>query len=133
MRVVASMLGLILCGTAGEARADDLEKSAEAMTFADVFKVAIRVAPQLQRAGFDVAHADAGVLSASAIEDWTLTMTGDYERSRVLSATRQPADIVGGSIGISRLLPTNGTIQLVGDTQSTDLIAAGLKSYTSTV
>src|SRR5262245_56134482 len=91
------------------ARADAFGESAVTIRYGDVFKLALRTAPQLERAGFDVTRADATVLSASAAEDWTLTLSGKLERTRVLSATLQPNDSISASIGISRLLPTNGT------------------------
>ncbi len=104
--------------TLSTARADKLDDSAQQLSVADVFKVAVRTAPALAQAAFDRSRADAAVLTATGAEDFVFTASGGVEKTKGApippSTVGDKTDIVSGSIGIAKLLPTNGTLELFG-------------------
>ncbi len=135
-------LGLAACLIAGSAGADshptiapelapDLAQATESITLIDVFKVAVRTSPALEHAAFDLAHADAAALSASATEDFRLVTTGDF--SRVNGAPIPPLtvgtknDVYTLSMGLSRVLPSNGTLELLASGNKTSSDSFGIQ------
>lgn len=114
------------------ARAETIESVAQPMTFADVFKVAVRTAPAFEHAGFEIARADAQVLQARAAENFRLVMTGDFARTRGApippSTAGNQTDVLTSTVGVARLLPTNGTLELFGSTSRTNSDFSGVQT-----
>lgn len=86
------------------------------LTIEDLLKVAVRVAPDLKSAAFDVSLAEANRQSSEGIEDWTTQLTSTNSRQKTPSATNEATST---SARISRLLPTNGTISVSGSANRT--------------
>lgn len=131
MRSVACcVLAALLASTADAQPADDappapiagslaeaLGRPAPSMSLPEVLEVAVRQSPALADAAIDVAIAEAAVLEATGIEDWLLSASAGWFRLR-----DQPVagDVVGTnsldqvdlSAGISKLLPTGGTVSM---------------------
>lgn len=133
----ALQLGVLACLVPASALADpvtiapELDKQTQTMTLAEVFKVAVRTSPALEHAAFDLAHAEAAVVSAQASEDIRVVTTGDF--SRVNGAPIPPLtvgsknDVYTLSMGISRILPTNGTLELLASGNKTSSDGFGIQ------
>lgn len=111
--------------------APDLEQKAQTLTLVEVFKVAVRTSPALEHAAFDLAHADAAVISANALEDVRVVTTGDFAR---VNGAPIPPLTVGSknevytlSLGISRILPSNGTLELLASGNKTNSDGFGIQ------
>ncbi len=130
-------LGVLACLLPTSAAADavtiapELDKQVETLSIVDVFKVAVRTSPALEHAAFDLAHADAAVISAQALEDFRLVTTGDF--SRVNGAPIPPLtvgtknDVYTLSMGLSRILPSNGTLELLASGNKTSSDGFGVQ------
>jgi outer membrane protein len=98
----------ILAMLAAQARAD--ERAADKpMSLPDVLVVAVRQAPDLERAAMDLAVARGALQRAEGIEDIKLTAGGSFVRFDVPGAAE---DLSTGSIDVGRALPTGGSIHL---------------------
>ena len=84
---------------------------------------AVRNSPALGTARIDVAVAEAGVLEAAGIEDFLFTATGNFTRLKTESVVTEQmtgaseADIVNGSVSLSKLFWTGATVSLEGTTR----------------
>ncbi len=130
-----AFLSLVILTSASTVRADDapaakLETSAQEMSFLDVFKAAVRTAPALEHVGFDIARADASLLTAKAAEAFTLRINTDFNRTNGApippSTQGNKTDVLSANMSLSRLLPTNGTLELVGNTSKTNSDFSGI-------
>jgi outer membrane protein len=96
----------------------EIEASAEALSLAEVFQVAVRVAPALEHAAYDVASAEARLTGSKGAEDFVITATGDVSRTKGAPSGTPPQgsrfDSARATLSIRRLLPTNGTLELIG-------------------
>ncbi len=95
---------------------------AATLTLPEVLQHAVRQSPQLASASIDVEVAEAGYLEATGLEDFLFNATGRYERRRNEPQGENPfgaadQDLFEGSVALSKLLWTGGTISLRGDTQ----------------
>ena len=109
MRVL--IVSLVAVVAAGRARADDalsLEK-AEKLTMDDLLKVAVRVAPELEAAAFDVETARANRQIAEGVTNWKAAATVTKSISKLPAATNSSLDTV---VLVSKLLPTNGVLAI---------------------
>ena len=109
MRVL--IVSLVAVVAAGRARADDalsLEK-AETLTMDDLLKVAVRVAPELEAAAFDVETARANRQIAEGVTNWKAAATVTKSISKLPAATNSSLDTV---VLVSKLLPTNGVLAI---------------------
>jgi outer membrane protein len=93
-----------LTAWAGEARAT---------TLPDLLQVVVRQAPSLASARIDIAIAEARIQQTWARNDWQID--AQLDGSRATTARQGTTTRIGGSAGISRLLPTGGTIALQVD------------------
>ena len=107
---------------------------ADTLTLPDVLQHAVRQSPQLASASIDVEVAEAGYLEATGLEDILFNATGAYLRRRTEPFEGDPfsqsdLDQWTGSISLSKLLWTGGTISLRADTERNRLpIFVGLDS-----
>jgi outer membrane protein TolC len=86
-------------------------------SLAAVLEHAVRNAPTLSTARIDVAVAEASVLQASGIEDLVLNLTGSFVRDHTIvdgDPDEFDTDSYSGSVSLSKLLWTGGTISLSG-------------------
>ena len=94
---------------------------AATLTLPEVLEHAVRQSPQLANARIDVEVAEAGYLEATGLEDFLLNVTGLFERQHYDSADDNfPAsdeNLFQGSIALSKLLWTGGSVSLRGDTR----------------
>jgi len=81
-----------------------IEADAERMSLAQLFGAAVRVAPQLQSAAFDVATARAARITAESIDDLDLTMSAN--RSLSWAPYVPVFDTGGFSATLARKRPT---------------------------
>src|SRR5258706_15749624 len=104
---IALMLGILV--HAAVVAGGTIEDEAEKQSLDDLFQVAVRVAPDLQSAAFDVATARAARISADAVEDTDLVVTADGTRS-IPSDASNALPLRSESIvaSLARRLPTNG-------------------------
>jgi outer membrane protein len=91
-----------------------------AISLTDVLQHAVRQSPGLATARIDVEVAEAGVLEATGLEDFLFNATGSYLRRRTEPIAGNPfgdndIDSFSGSLSISKLLFTGGTIALRAD------------------
>ncbi len=110
-----------------------------AWSLADVLEHAVRNAPTLNTARIDVAVAQASVLEASGIEDLIVNLTGSFVRNHYKAspdaeeADDLTLDTVGGSLSLSKLLWTGGTVSLSAETsRSENLFTFGDPPMTET-
>jgi outer membrane protein len=90
-------------------------RPARSMTLRTVLDAVVQQNPGLARSAADVASAEADVLSAMGVDDWLLSLTGSWMRSRSeLAQPFQPlaADTYSASAEASRALPTGGTLKI---------------------
>lgn len=95
---------------------------AATLTLPDVLQHAVRQSPQLASASIDVDVAVAGYLEATGLEDFLVNATGAYLRRRTEPIDDDPfadadLDQWTGSLALSKLLWTGGTVSLRADTQ----------------
>ena len=112
--VTVVLVGLV--GLGATARADDpspLDR-AEKLTIEDILKVAIRVAPDLQSAAFDVSTARAAKQTVLGVEDLLLSVDNSNTIAQLPASKNR---VITGDTKLSRVLPTNGTVT-VGATLS---------------
>ncbi|MBL0217073.1 MAG: TolC family protein [Myxococcales bacterium] len=96
--------------TAGShASADDRApfEKAERLTIDDLLKVAVRVAPELEAAAFDVAVARANRQAAEGVTNWNAAAAVNKNISKLVAATSSSLDT---QVLVSKLLPTNGVV-----------------------
>jgi outer membrane protein TolC len=84
------------------------------MSLGQVLEVAVRQSPGLTTATIDAAIADARLAAAAGIDDWLLAAQLDWLIRRDESVAgdvtgTDQLDSYGGSVSLSRLLPTGGT------------------------
>jgi outer membrane protein TolC len=97
---------LVLAWLVAPARADEPAKS---MSLVDVLAVAVREAPELERAAMDLEFARGGLQRAEGIEDIKLTAGYSFERFTVPGSSE---DLTTGSIDLGRNLPTGGSVHV---------------------
>jgi outer membrane protein TolC len=101
-----SLVAIAITALAGPARADDATKP---ISLADVLVVAVRQAPELERASMDLEIARATLQRAEGIEDVKISAGGSYVRFAL------PGDeetFTTGSVDIGRALPTGGSFHV---------------------
>lgn len=91
-----------------------------AISLTDVLQHAVRQSPGLATARIDVDVAEAGVLEATGLEDFLFNATGSYLRRRTEPVEgdlfgQDDTDSFSGSLSLSKLLFTGGTIALRAD------------------
>ncbi len=102
------MVGLASLASLGvRARAD----SGKPMSLEDVLAVAVRTAPELERAALDLEAARANLQRAEGIEDFRLTGGGSFVR---FSVPGDREDVSTGTIDLGRNLPTGGSVHVTG-------------------
>ena len=110
--LIVSVVALAVAGS--HARADDqipFEK-AERLTLDDLLKVAVRVAPELEAAAFDVAVARANRQVAEGVTNWVAAASANTTISKLPAATNSSLDT---QVVVSKLLPTNGVVAIGAD------------------
>ena len=85
------------------------EPAAKPVTLADVLAVAVRTAPELERAALDLEAARGGLERAEGIEDVKLSAGGSFVRFDVPGDSE---DLSTGTLDVSRNLPTGGTLHV---------------------
>jgi outer membrane protein TolC len=121
---------------------EDLASSpAEKVTLPSVLEVAVRRSPDLASASIDADIARAQVLLASGAEDWLLSASGTFARTKRLGfGADQDGDeiVVAGEsdarsfeVGLSKLLPTGGTASVGGTfaENETQGVRAGMEIF----
>ncbi len=123
---LASVIGsalLVVAPAAAEPKpkADPtFDQLAEELALPDLFAVAAKAAPVLESAGFSLDQARARFTSARGAYDLTLFANGDYSKLKGaivqlgLPGLEQTATSETASIGLRKLIPTNGTFELFG-------------------
>jgi outer membrane protein TolC len=100
------------------ANADELEKSGEKMTLPQLFGVAVRTAPELQNAAFSLQLAEAQLTASAGSHDFVLTAGTEFGRSlgtpTIPGIDGNGQDVLDNELSIRKLLPTNGTLELIG-------------------
>ena len=116
---VRTLAFVVVVLSASTARADeDLNiENAQSMTLDDLFKVAVRAAPELQAAAFDAGVAQAKLVAARGVEDWTATLATSESRTKRPASTDRA---FSSSLNLTRLLPTNGTVTIAATNTSTE-------------
>ncbi len=126
MRISAALVLVVALGPAAHAETDDLglDAAAQTITYVELYQVATRTAPAFEHAAFEFASADALVQQAEGPRNVVIRATGDFNR-RVGAPT--PPSTVGtstttitGQFGIAKLLPTNGTVELLTEAYRND-------------
>ena len=87
---------------------------ARATSLPELLKLAIRQAPSLQAARFDIAVAEARIAQTYGRDDWNLEADLTGSRTQFINEDRIPVNPtqVNGRIDLGRLLPTGGTINV---------------------
>ncbi len=110
----ALIVSLVAVVAAGQAHADEggpLDR-AEKFTMEDLLKVAVRVAPDLEAAAFDVETARANRRIAEGVTNWNTAAAVTKSISKLPAATNSSLDT---QVLVSKLLPTNGVLALGTD------------------
>ncbi|MGE5185782.1 MAG: TolC family protein [Acidobacteriota bacterium] len=81
------------------------------MSLEDVLAVAVRTAPELERAALDVEVARGNLQRAEGIEDFRVTASGSFLR---FSVPGDSEDVSTGTIDVGRNLPTGGSLHVTG-------------------
>jgi outer membrane protein len=95
-------------------------------SLADVLEHAVRHAPTLQTARIDVNVARASVMQASGIEDLLVNFTGSFQRNHyeavegIEDASGGNLDTVGGTLTLSKLFFTGGTLSVQASGQRSE-------------
>lgn len=119
MRLHGYLVTILVLAMSGSAHAEGSAEplaSAEQLALDDLMRAAIRAAPALQAAAFDAELARASLTTARGAEDLTLGITGTVARDRGISpatGTAVTSDSIGATASLRRLLPTNGTLELL--------------------
>lgn len=92
-------------------------RPARGMTLRAVLDAVVQQNPELSRSRADVAAAEADVLAAMGIDDWTLSVTGGWVSNRSAFVEGQPfqttaTDSFSASAALSRALSTGGTVRI---------------------
>lgn len=98
---------------------------AQRFTLGEVFAAAVRTAPQLEQAVYVVEQAEGQAMIADGATDWVLTIAGVVNRSVTPPDDLRPETtrIDGsGSIGLRRLLPTNGVFELLTNSRKSVIV-----------
>lgn len=119
-------------GSNAEPNMDDLNVWAgepRTITLPEVLQIAVRQAPTLQSARYDIAVAEAQISETWARHDWLVGATANYAKQLSLFAGRTiDSTNYGGTLDVSRLLPTGGTIDIHADTTYSHSNFSGLVS-----
>lgn len=94
------------------AHADDPPSTldnAQKLTLDDLFKAAVRSAPQLQAAAFDAAVARGNLIAATGAEDLNTSLSVNDSKTVQVAST---SSNLAYTAALSRLLPTNGLLAL---------------------
>lgn len=115
--MTVSFAAVAVAGAVGRVRADapSVLEHSDQLTIDDLLKVAVRVAPELATAAFDVSTAAANQRVAIGVENWSLNV------DTINAFTRQPASTnrtLNTTASVSRLLPTNGVVALAANVSS---------------
>jgi len=103
---------------------------ARATTLPELLQLAVRQSPTLQNARLDIAVAEARIQQTWARNDWLIgaKLTG----SRTTSPNQGTTTSVGGSLDVSRLLPTGGTVGLHAGSAYSDTSGSFMKLFDGT-
>jgi outer membrane protein len=106
--------------TAPQPTAPPQQAAGSALSLAAVLEHAVRQSPSLASARIDVTVAEAGVLEATGLEDFLFNATGSYLRQRTGAVENNlfgndKVDQFAGSVSLSKLLWTGGTVSIVGN------------------
>jgi outer membrane protein TolC len=103
----------------------------------DVLAVAVRQAPELERASLDLETARATWQRAIGLEDVRLTAVGSYAKNQLVAAgTTVDQATSTGSLDVGRNLPAGGSVHLTASSQKTTTNLVGVvppPGYVSTV
>ncbi|MFN0246445.1 MAG: TolC family protein [Kofleriaceae bacterium] len=128
MRLCGYLVALLVLATPVGAHADATTPAdaviatAEELSLDDLLRAAVRAAPQLQAAAFDVELARANLRATKGVEDLTLAITGGVARVKApspLTGDVSTTDTTSATAALRRLLPTNGTLELLTTMGST--------------
>lgn len=105
-----------IAATGPSARADEpvAFAKAERLTIEDLLKVAVRAAPELEAAAFDVSLARANRQVAEGATNWLAAASVNKNISKLVAST---SDSLDTQVVVSKLLPSNGVVT-VGATVS---------------
>ena len=104
---IVSVVAVVATGS--HAGADDrtpIDK-AERLTLDDLLKVAVRVAPALEAAAFDVSVARANRQAAEGVTNWNAAAAATKSISKLPAATNSSLNT---QVLVSKLLPSNGVV-----------------------
>ncbi len=112
---------VVVMSVPGPAIAEPALDAAEAMSLQDLFAVAVRSAPELEQAAFAASAAAAAADATAGIEDWTVAGAGSVALVAGAPTDIRPTSneslVATGVIGLRKLLPTNGTLELLSATR----------------
>ncbi|GEM_PF-2181984 len=116
MRLYGYLVAILVVVSTRPVHADEPIDAAEQLALDDLMRAAVRAAPELQAAAFDAELARANLRTAEGAEDLTLAIDAAVGRGRALSPIS--GDLVSANTGsatasLRRLLPTNGTLELL--------------------
>jgi outer membrane protein TolC len=112
------VVALTIASLPALARADTPKPApADATSLADVLALAVRQAPELERASIDLETARAVVQRTYGIEDIHLSASGNFTRYVFPGMPTLVEDISSAGVDISRNLPTGGTLHVGGSTE----------------
>jgi len=109
-------------GAKPPATADDLSTwagPARATSLPDLLQEAVRQAPSLQAARIDIAIAEAQIEQTFSRDDWQIRaqLYGTSRSSFISGFSIDRSTTIGGTVDLSRLLPTGGTLTLHAGSQ----------------
>jgi len=115
-----TVLIAIAFAAAGPAYADTAEEAnasaARKLALAETLQTAVRQNPDLERATIDISVAEASVLQSLGLDDWVVTGTGTWTRTRIPSSPTNPfvtsATRYSLSAGVAHGLRTGGSISI---------------------
>jgi len=117
----SALLVVAPAGAEPKPKADPtFDQLAEELALPDLFAVAAKSAPVLESAAFSLAQARARFTGARGAYDLTLFASGDYSKLKGaivqlgLPSLEQTATSETASLGLRKLIPTNGTFELFG-------------------
>ena len=91
-------------------------------SLADVLEVAVRQAPELERATMDLETARATLQRAQGIEDIKLSASGSFVRFSFPGSPGSIEDETTGTVDMSRNLPTGGSIHVGGSSSKFSVV-----------
>jgi len=132
-------LPVLLSLLSAPARAEGELEKAEQLTIQQLFEVAVRSAPALENAAYSRTQANAQYEAAKGPHDFTVSGLFDFQKTS--GAPTLPGlggnefTTMQGSVSFKKLLPTNGTIELIGqNTNSTnDILGNVSETITSSL